>query len=463
MELTLKKIGIINNSTIKLNGLTVICGNNNSGKSTAGKALYASIESMSDLQNKLHNELLKNFRRALITVSRILDLHRITEYVSFAEIQNQYDKDISMLLDPIRRKMTYSEYLSPVQSFVQLKDIVDFLSKDILLEFVNKDIKTTKLSLSAFFDNYEENRKKALNFLNSFDKYYFYEDLHEFAEKSVASLFVKEFNGQIYPANLVSTERRSYISISKNGEKGCSFSISESKEVTVSIDETKLFLNNAIYVEDPYALDKIINDDVHFYNSNDLNYSHANKLERLLLESNTDSLIEQSINKDIYDGIVSKINKILPGVLTVKETGVFYEETGKEPLRVQNLATGSKMFSIIKTLIEKGNINFDTMLILDEPEAHLHPAWQNILAEIIVLLVKELDTHVLLTTHSPNFLMALEAYSKKYELFEKTNYYIAKHLDDQYMIDYICVNGRISDIYSSFALPLVEVKKLKDE
>ena len=59
--------------------------------------------------------------------------------------------------------------------------------------------------------------------------------------------------------------------------------------------------------------------------------------------------------------------------------------------------------------------------------------------------------------------MALEAYSKKYELSEKANYYMAKHNDSQYMVDYVCVNGRISDIYSSFALPLVEVKKLKDE
>lgn len=32
MELTLQKIGIINKATVKLNGLTVICGSNNSGK-----------------------------------------------------------------------------------------------------------------------------------------------------------------------------------------------------------------------------------------------------------------------------------------------------------------------------------------------------------------------------------------------------------------------------------------------
>ena len=39
MELLLQNIGIIGNAKIALNGLTVICGSNNSGKSTAGKAL----------------------------------------------------------------------------------------------------------------------------------------------------------------------------------------------------------------------------------------------------------------------------------------------------------------------------------------------------------------------------------------------------------------------------------------
>jgi hypothetical protein len=125
--------------------------------------------------------------------------------------------------------MSYTDFLSPVQSFVNLKDAVGFLSKDILLDFVTKESEKSDVYSSAFFENYEENRNKALTFLDSLDKYYFYEDLHDFAEKSVASLFSKEFNGQIYPVNLASKERRSYISISKNGEKGCSFSILLSK------------------------------------------------------------------------------------------------------------------------------------------------------------------------------------------------------------------------------------------
>lgn len=52
MKLTLQNIGIIKKTKIKIKGLTVIWWNNNSGKSTIVKALYATIESLSNLEEK---------------------------------------------------------------------------------------------------------------------------------------------------------------------------------------------------------------------------------------------------------------------------------------------------------------------------------------------------------------------------------------------------------------------------
>ena len=77
MELILQNIGIIKKNKIKIKGLTVICWNNNSGKSTIGKALYATIETLSNLEEKVDNELITNYRRALANVSRLLDLDSI--------------------------------------------------------------------------------------------------------------------------------------------------------------------------------------------------------------------------------------------------------------------------------------------------------------------------------------------------------------------------------------------------
>lgn len=464
MELTLQKVGIIDKATVKLNGLTVICGSNNSGKSTAGKALYATIESLSNLEEKLHDELVLNYRRAIMNVSRILDLESISKYVDFNKLQEVCRKDFSVLVDGSYRYRKLPEYTNIVEAYISLKEAVEILDSNLLLDFLMRPKSDLPKRFFAYLENLEESRKKALLFLAGLNKYYFDEDIHDFSEKSVAALFSTEFNGQIFPVNVKSKERKSLISISKNGEMGCSFSIYDKKDVTAVVNTSKLFLNNAIYIDDPYALDKLVREDEYpfMYRSSRVDYSHFGKLSRLLLKKNTDSLIEASINKEKYDDIVDKISNVIPGTLTVRDSGIYYEEIDKEPLKVQNLATGSKMFSIVKNLLEKGEINFDTMLILDEPEAHLHPEWQNVFAEIIVLIVKEFNTHVLLTTHSPNFLMAIEAYSKKYDLLDKANYYMATHNVDNYMVDYVCVNDNLSKIYSSFAQPLINVKQLKD-
>ena len=55
MKFTLKNVGLIKNSEIKLDGLTVITGHNNSGKTTVGKALYACIEGASNIETKYEN------------------------------------------------------------------------------------------------------------------------------------------------------------------------------------------------------------------------------------------------------------------------------------------------------------------------------------------------------------------------------------------------------------------------
>lgn len=464
MELTLQKIGIINKATVKLNGLTVICGSNNSGKSTAGKALYATIESLSNLEEKLHDELVLNYRRALMNVSRILGLDSISKYVDFDNIQKNLNKDFSVLIEGAYRYRKHFEYDNIIEAYISLKEAVEMLNPELLLHFAVKSKSDLPKKFFAYLDNFEESKHKSLSFLSGLNKYFFDADIHDFAEKSVAALFSTEFNGQVFPVNLKTKEKKSVVSISKNGEVGCDFCIYDKKDITAVVNESKLFLNNAIYVDDPYALDKLDRDDEYsfVYRTSRVDYTHFEKLSRLLLKKNTSSLIESSINKEKYDNIVEKISNIIPGSLAIRDSGIYYEETDKEPLKVQNLATGSKMFSIIKSLLEKGEINFDTMLILDEPEAHLHPEWQNAFAEIIVLVVKEFNTHVLLTTHSPNFLMAIEAYAKKYDLLDESDYYMATHNDDGYTVDYVCVNNNLSQIYSSFTRPLVEVKQLKD-
>ena len=90
-------------------------------------------------------------------------------------------------------------------------------------------------------------------------------------------------------------------------------------------------------------------------------------------------------------------------------------------------------------------------MILDEPEIHLHPEWQLLFAELIILLQKEFDLKVLLNTHSPYFLRAIEVFSVKYGCREKCKYYLASNIEETSVIK--DVTERTEEIYSLLAKP----------
>lgn len=77
-------------------------------------------------------------------------------------------------------------------------------------------------------------------------------------------------------------------------------------------------------------------------------------------------------------------------------------------------------------------------------------------------LVKELNVNVLLTTHSSNFMLALDAYMRKYEIAEKTNFYQTDILGDGF-VQYRCVNNDMGMIYQDFLQYLSEVKMLRNK
>ena len=56
MRLTLKNIGKIGTASVEINGITVIAGENNTGKSTVGRALFAVFNSFCNVQKQIENE-----------------------------------------------------------------------------------------------------------------------------------------------------------------------------------------------------------------------------------------------------------------------------------------------------------------------------------------------------------------------------------------------------------------------
>ena len=213
-----------------------------------------------------------------------------------------------------------------------------------------------------------------------------------------------------------------------------------------------------IYIDDPFVLD----DASMFYRRlTGRNLDHRYHLRQKLFWTDTESnVFDEIIAKDKLNSIFERISSVCSGdIVRSKQAVMGYQRKGSEKvLNVRNLSTGLKTFVILKMLLTSGVIERNGTIILDEPEIHLHPEWQLLFAELIVLIQKEFGVHVLLNTHSPYFLRAIQVYSAKYESADTCKYYLSELYEDQANITDVTDN--IDRIYAKLSRPL---QRLEDE
>ena len=156
------------------------------------------------------------------------------------------------------------------------------------------------------------------------------------------------------------------------------------------------------------------------------------------------------------------INRVAAGEITKKQKYVYtLDEDSSKEIDVASLSTGLKAFVILKQLLLNGNLQDKDVIVLDEPEIHLHPEWQMLYAEIIVLLQKKYNFHIVVTTHSAHFLEALELYSKKYKTSARCNYYLANLQKEGAVFENVTDN--ISKIYKQMVNPTLLLSNLREE
>ncbi len=129
--------------------------------------------------------------------------------------------------------------------------------------------------------------------------------------------------------------------------------------------------------------------------------------------------------KSASDGVDIKkqMTELMGGEFKKDEMGRYYFEKDGEKIELVNTATGIKTFGIFQVLSQNNWLNSDTVLILDEPEVHLHPKWQLEMAKVIVDLVKH-GVRVVVNSHSPYMIEALERYGERSKI--SMDFYLAE-------------------------------------
>lgn len=369
MILKIENYGKIAEAEIKLDGITVICGENNTGKSTIGKALFSFFNSLHDYKNKILSEKIDKVRTFIMRYSDAPweDIHQLDDHKSY--FMNHEGK---FTVDDVREY--FDARTSVKASDAQISSLVNYMNlseEDILNEYVYR-----------YFNNVMNNQVK--NMLSS---------------ENEQCIVIGEIKG-----------KTNKIALTMDS---CVFSM----EVPIE--------HSAYYINSPFSLD--------WLNQTRMRMQGMNILERNVIaairdnqsdmdEDSMTNIIQSVLNKKDLDKVRDVLKNAYKGDTRVSK-GKYYYHEGNVDFDFRNISVGLKSFALIERLLETGVLTHKDVLILDEPEIHLHSEWQIIYAELIVVLQKTFDLTILLVTHSFQFLEALDFFMKKYVITEKGNYY----------------------------------------
>ena len=164
------------------------------------------------------------------------------------------------------------------------------------------------------------------------------------------------------------------------------------------------------------------------------------------INSQKDSTYNQEISKYLSD-------KILKGETSYSEQWktLIYQRKDGQTFHLSESATGVQAFAFLQLLLKKGLINDRSLIIIDEPEAHLHPQWIVEYAKVLVELNKKTKARFFIATHSTDMVSALRYISEKEETLDHLSYYRAVPSDaDAFTYDYQDMGTDIEPIFESF-------------
>lgn len=139
-----------------------------------------------------------------------------------------------------------------------------------------------------------------------------------------------------------------------------------------------------------------------------------------------------------------------------KEIRYIRQEDGLDIL-VHEAATGLKTFAYMLRLLENGYLTEHSLLLIDEPEAHLHPQWIVEFARLLVLLNKEVGTKIVVASHNPDMIAAIKTISEAENRSETTRFYQAERDADTLPYRFVDLGNDITEIFRSFNIAIERI------
>ena len=433
MELKIRNVNKIKSADIQLNGLTVIVGENDSGKSTVGRVLFSAIKA-----------LVNTKASKIQTQEKLLDKHVQSLYRRLSSIGIVYYSDASRknaisiprnayeFISELKKKETFDEYIKKIINYIDNLETTPRM----------KSLMKEDLHLIGICMKEKDNRAA-----NLFAEFRFL----------VESEFLNQFgsdNDSVY-INLISDDKsKSYFSYS--ADEGAVESHCEDEEA----------LEDITYIESPLYLHML--DSLMYAGA----YREVDKRRRSLTplipyhikdfveKMNASRSFLPSI--DQFRFFIEKpidTSNIIGGNFSFDNNrkSIVFMKDGKTFLPL-NTASGVKSFGVLQLLLDGEYVDANRPLIWDEPENHLHPEWQIEFAKVLVQIYKS-GVPIIVTTHSPYFLQAIRFYAAKEGAEDFVSYYMTQPTGDGFVTMENATND-LNKVFKKLAAPLTGIMNI---
>ncbi|WP_162982171.1 AAA family ATPase [Helicobacter labacensis] len=394
MKIELENIGTLHEADLEVGGLTLICGENNTGKTYAAYSLYGYLDFMRSMADGFPERTINKRREGALERRRALEMAGdFQKYTySYPEIQAELEIRFSKKTDFYSKNMLSRVMAGRNKDFEHAGLKVDW---SVSLEEVKGAVKTYMEDLDI--DQHEEDEKVQYSRYSRYSRKV-KRALHEGGLDITIPWHLDgiEYLQFVLDALFAITMPKPFIlSVERTGASIFQGELDFIKMAKLDAFERMLQKQNELDILDVFDIRRSADQRKQIYPRpvrDNINF--IRNIKRI---SKKDSIFAQ--DKENYKAILDLLGKLVGGKYRATDSGLLFQPKGSKSTYPIEIASSSVRSLLMLNYYILHVAQKNDILMIDEPELNLHPNNQILMGRLLALLVNA-GIKVFITTHS---------------------------------------------------------------